>query len=495
MSSGSDNGSETDAPDTQPLPEDPQPEPPTDAALTPEPVAPPATPTQGDDTIIGTSEPETIDVVDGNNFVDARGGGDLILGRAGDDTLLGGRGDDRIGGELGNDSLSGQQGRDDISGGEGNDTITGGGGDDSLSGDGGNDLLVGNGGADRIVGDAGLDTLIGGNGDDLLSDYDIPFNGTLLNTSVMDGGAGNDTLQFDDGSTVTGGAGEDSLFLYDDFGDTLVSRITDFDPSEDILRVAVNVQNGHIGGDFSLQERDDGTGNDLFLGEELIAEIQSTSSFALDDIELVVVLKESAGDVSYTGGADDTDIEGNYRNNTIIGGDGDERILVGEFASLNSQGGANNVDGGAGNDTITGVGATFFTTDVDDGNETFITLEQDTLNGGAGDDVLISRNGNILTGGDGADVFALREDGGTNTAGDTRVAPSVITDFNPDEDAIVIDTSTASGPDPLTIVPFADGSGATIEKGDQIIAQVTGGQDLTVEDLVIEPYFRNLALR
>ena len=493
----------TDLPPTEPATPTTPPTP--TAPVTPtDPVSPIDGPdplaTDGDDTLTGTSEDERFNGLEGNDLIDGRGGSDTLFGDAGDDTILGGRSDDLIGGSDGNDSLAGEQGRDTVYGGEGDDFLAGNGGEDRLDGEEGNDRLEGGGGSDTLHGEAGLDTLIGGNGDDNLYDYDIPFNEGALNTSVMDGGAGNDTLQFDDGSTVTGGLGADSLFLYDALDDTLVSRITDFDPAEDFLRVAVNVTNETTGGDFRLEARSDGTGNDLYLGDDLIAEIQSTSSFDLEDITLVVLLEQDAGPVAFTGGAADLDIEGNHSDNTVTGGDGDERIIMDgfyEFTLPNYNGGSDSVDGGAGNDTITGSGVEFFQTDVDDGNMTFLTFEQDTLNGDAGDDVIISRNGNILTGGSGADIFAMRQDNSFDTETGAGVPAAIITDFNPTEDSIVLSPITVPDPSALVFVPFPDGTGSTIELGDQIIARVTvtNGQAIGLDNINTVQFFTDLVRR
>lgn len=493
----------TDDDDTQ-QPDDPTDRPPTDPVTPTDPAIPTSGPdalaTEGNDTLTGTSGVERFNGLEGDDLIDGRGGSDSLFGDAGDDTILGGRSDDLIGGSDGNDSLAGEQGRDRVFGGEGDDFLAGNGGEDRLDGGEGNDRLEGGGGFDFLRGGAGLDTLIGGNGDDNLFDYDIPFNEGAINTSVMDGGAGNDTLQFDDGSTVSGGLGADTLFLYDALDDSLISRITDFDPAEDFLRVSVNVANNETGGDFRLEARSDGTGNDLYLGEDLIAEIQSTSSFDLDDIELVVLLEQNAGPVAYTGGAADVDIEGNHSDNTVTGGDGNERIIMDgfyDFSLPNYNGGFNSVDGGAGNDTITGSGVEFFRTDVDDGNMNFLTFEQDTLDGGAGNDVIVSRNGNILTGGSGADTFALRQDNDFDTETGAGVPAAIITDFNPVEDTIVLSPITVPDPSALVFVPFPDGTGSSIELGDQIIAQVTvtNGLPIGLDNISTVQFFTDLVRR
>jgi hypothetical protein len=77
-----------------------------------------------------------------------------------------------------------------ISGGGGDDLVFGGDGDDTLSGGDGDDGLVGGAGDDRIISGGGRDRLIGGLGDD-------EFILTDRNFSVVDGGAGTDTVSFE----------------------------------------------------------------------------------------------------------------------------------------------------------------------------------------------------------------------------------------------------------------------------------------------------------
>jgi len=272
-----------------------------------------------------------------------------------------------------------------------------------------------------------------------------------------------------------------SFFLSDRLDDGLVSRITDFDPAEDILTVTLQVGNDPAPGDFRLEARQDGIGNDLYLGDDLIAEILSTRSFTLEDIRLVVQLGQEA----FTGGATDITIQGNSFDNVVTGGDGNELISMGVS-------GSDSGDGGAGNDTIIADGTDFFDMTVDvDMPDVAVTLGQDTLNGGAGDDVIISRNRNILTGGEGADVFQLRQDPDDDSQDNPRIPAAIITDFDPAEYTIVRSRITAPDLSALVFVPFADGTGSTIELGDQIIARVTvvGDQPLGLDTVTMAEFF------
>ncbi|HEY7032537.1 MAG TPA: hypothetical protein VH482_14445 [Thermomicrobiales bacterium] len=100
--------------------------------------------TAGNDVILGSPNPDTIDGRGGNDVICALGGDDMVDGGAGNDTVFAG------------------QGKDWVRGGDGNDTLFGNDNDDNLQGGAGDDYL--NGGAhnfgDVCNGNAGLNTLV-----------------------------------------------------------------------------------------------------------------------------------------------------------------------------------------------------------------------------------------------------------------------------------------------------------------------------------------------
>ncbi|MEJ2619594.1 MAG: calcium-binding protein, partial [Candidatus Thiodiazotropha sp.] len=196
----------------------------------------------GDDAIEGTSEADSIDVLDGN---------DDVFAHEGDDIVNGGTGDDYLFGETGNDLLIGGDGVDFVLGMEGDDYLDGGSGDDFLIasntwpdryelsdlreifatdnyaleawdhawnlratvaeydillGGEGDDLLIGAGELDGGIGNdrlLGSGVLYGGSGDDHLiacGVLDVGRN-ELYGMSLLDGGQGNDTLK-GDGNTA-----------------------------------------------------------------------------------------------------------------------------------------------------------------------------------------------------------------------------------------------------------------------------------------------------
>ncbi len=115
----------------------------------------------------GTTSPDALFGLWGDDQLRGHDGNDLIKGGDGDDRLKGGEGDDRLNGQGDNDRLYGGEGDDELEGGEGNDILKGGDGEDELIGGEGNDILQGGEGADILEGGLGNDLLLGGADEDL----------------------------------------------------------------------------------------------------------------------------------------------------------------------------------------------------------------------------------------------------------------------------------------------------------------------------------------
>jgi len=127
------------------------------------------------DFLEGSSAPDKINGLDGN---------DIIYANSGDDLLEGGSGKNKICGD------------------SGNDTIVGGADDDIFWGGKGNDLILGDSGNDTIVGGAGSDTLTGGPGDDIFTIAKLNGGPTVATADyITDFGSGNDKIQLLDGLT------------------------------------------------------------------------------------------------------------------------------------------------------------------------------------------------------------------------------------------------------------------------------------------------------
>lgn len=174
--------------------------------------------TGGDDRIVGESGVDHIWGFEGRDVLIGEGGNDVLMGAEGDDLLEGGEGDDALYGGAGGDLLTGGQGMDDFDGGEGADQVAFGvagaihgviadlrtqtilndgfGNTESMtsiegfgSGTQWADVFYGDEQANTFwlgMGDAGF----GFDGDDTFS-VDSVLGGTTI-----DGGAGNDTIDY-----------------------------------------------------------------------------------------------------------------------------------------------------------------------------------------------------------------------------------------------------------------------------------------------------------
>lgn len=205
---------------------------------------------------------ETIDLQGGDDIVDASAADASItvFGGAGADTITGSTADDVLDGEVGDDTIAGGAGADSMTGGFGDDTfiMEDGFGADTINGtetgevngdtiDGSaltEDVTVTftsdegggfNNGTDYAVfGDieqietgAGDDTIIGYDGDqDVITgagNDTITTTGTGSDT--IETGAGDDTVVFSEGDSISGGTGDDT-FTYENLGEPTNGTIT-----------------------------------------------------------------------------------------------------------------------------------------------------------------------------------------------------------------------------------------------------------------------------
>ena len=126
------------------------------------------------------------------------------------------------------------------------------------------------------------------------------------------------------------------------------------------------------------------------------------------------------------------------------------------------------------------------------GNDTLMTDGDSTLLGGAGNDTLISIGGGaLLNGGEGEDIFQIAllgvaDDGTILDFNGQPVAPTVIEDFDPDEDRLVLDLRQSAllpeddSPVLLTGIPAPDGDGLMVQVDGVNVVQLSnyGGTDM-----------------
>ena len=309
-----------------------------------------------------------------------------------------------------------------LSGGLGRDFLTGGALADILSGDEGADVLNGNGGIDTIRGGLGHDRLIGGAGGD-----------------TLDGGDGLDTVSYVTSTagmtidlqtmTLTGDGAGDVLISIERYeGTNFADTITGDNTSNALLSGldGNDTIRGFNGNDLLMGGKgndnlDGGAGHDMLIGAEGADVLTGgggvdTVSYVTSKAPIIVNLATGIG----TGGDAQGDVlssienligtalpfgdqEGLYdlRGRPILERTGDK--LTGNDADniISGLGGADKIDGGAGDDTLYG--------DAKDasaplGNAS--DFEEDRLFGGLGNDTLFGQTGNDeLDGGEGQDIL------------------------------------------------------------------------------------------
>jgi Ca2+-binding RTX toxin-like protein len=295
--------------------------------------------TTGDDLIdlgyLGDPEGDRIDNNDAifpdhapnDDVVMAGEGNDTVEAGVGDDTVFGGDGDDVIYGEEGDDVVKGQGGNDTLIGGDGNDTLLGGDGKESVDGGDGDDLidtrfdtnlpLPDLGYPSLYPSDAdpldGMDTVTGGAGNDTIytgDDADDIQGGA--GDDYIDGGFDRDTILGDGGNdTIIGGEGSDQISAGE--GDDLVYG--GLGPGfPDSVNITDDGSDGNPLGPDAVPDNgrdtiDGGAGNDTIYGE--------------DDDDLI---HGGTGDDLLDGGIDEDTIHGGEGNDTIIGGQGNDSL-------------------------------------------------------------------------------------------------------------------------------------------------------------------------
>jgi VCBS repeat-containing protein len=277
----------------------------------------------------------------------------------------------------------------------GDDTLTGTLGPDTLDGQGGNDVLSGGAGADTLIGGAGIDFLFGGDGDD-----------------TFFGGAGVDLL--------IGGAGRDTA----SYATSTTAVTADLDDPDD--------NSGDAAGDIyaGIENLTGGSGADRLTGDGNAN-----------------VLSGGAGNDTLTGGGGD---------DTLMGGAGADRLNGGNGADAASYAAAS-----------AGVRVNLATTSQNTGEaagDTFTSVENvtgsafaDTLWGDRHANVIEGGAGNdMLTGAGGIDTFVFRAGFGRDIVTDFAAGPGVgdVIAFDgllADFDAVVA-AATSSGSDTIITI-------------------------------------------
>jgi Ca2+-binding RTX toxin-like protein len=385
----------------------------------------------GHDSLTGGSGADQLFGQAGNDTLLGKGNVDFLFGGSENDVLTGGDADDQVFGESGNDRMVWNPGDDtDLNeGGAGTDTVevNGGGGaevftvtangtrvrfdrldpapfsidigtseDLVVNMNGGNDSFSATGNLAALIkltvdGGTGNDTILGSNGNDLLRGGDgNDFVDGQQGNDVAFLGAGNDVFQWDpgDGSdTVEGQAGTDTMLFNGSAGNEL------FTVSANGRRVLFTRNLGNI-----VMDLDDVEGIDLnALGgaDTLTVNDMRGTDLAQMNVNLAGTIGGTAGD----GQADVVIVNGTSGNDIIdVFGAGASASVVGlaTLVNITNSEGANDslvINALGGDDGVT---ATTLPAGV-------IKL---TVDGGAGDDVLLGSQGaDVFLGGAGADFI------------------------------------------------------------------------------------------
>ncbi|PSF38430.1 hypothetical protein C7H19_05445 [Aphanothece hegewaldii CCALA 016] len=404
-----------------------------------------ASPTNGNDALIGTINDDIIDGLAGN---------DIILGGAGNDTLDGGEDQDVLYGEDGDDYLLGGAGDDrrnyigyyglrgGLYGGAGNDTLDGGDGNDYLDPGEGIDHVIGGAGIDRVYFDYSTET------NSIAITYTDINNGTVSNGETFKeieavklySGSGNDTINLSatSRSNYILGAGGNNLIISGSGNDILFSS----DGNDTIFGGdGDDTINSGKGNDSVIG----GSGNDyLYLSYYYDTRPISINSISNNSNSINITVQEIEAVTLYSGSGDDTiNLSGTSNNSTISGGEGNDHITTGSgndtlygdyIYNFNSNygndtldggdgndllypsGGINSVNGGAGNDTLEldyitqTLPITITYIDTNNGTvstgDTFKNIEAVNLESGNGNDTInlsITSSGSRVSGGGGSD--------------------------------------------------------------------------------------------
>lgn len=340
----------------------------------------------GNDRLIAGYYTGVLDGGDGDDYLDGRGSQYLqsIAGGAGNDTIYSGA------------LTSGT-----ISGGDGNDIIYATG---NINGDAGDDqIFIQSGGF------AGLYSVRGGAGNDI-----IVAAQTVGATILGDEGA--DTLTGGDAAdTITGGAGNDSinggaqLYGGDLFPGSTPNDIAVYSGIPSDYAFTRNPNTGVVTVVDLRPGSPDGT--DTLRDIEVIR--FSNSSYSIE----AVLTGQASGVINFTGTAADDSFVGSEDANTVTGNGGNDTLYgYGGSDDISGNAGRDTIFGGDGNDTLYSGDRSGGFGPPQTGNPapTLDTgVEVDTLNGGAGDDRLFAGYGDNVDGGAGSDTLYLSLRGAT----------------------------------------------------------------------------------
>ena len=379
-----------------------------------------------------------------------------------------------------------------LTGNEFNNTVNGAGGNDTLFGGAGNDTLNGGAGADTMTGGLGNDTFIVDNAGDVVTEA---------------AGQGTDTVNTSVSYTLAAGSEVEIMNATVGVAGTVGLTLTGNEFNNTVNGAAANdtlfggAGNDRLNGGAGADAMSGGTGNDTYIVDnagDVVTENLNEGTDTVNTTLASYTLRANVENLNFTGAGNFAGT-GNTLANVIVGGVGNDTLDDGGV------GGADTLNGGAGNDTYfvrnagetildSGVGVNTVNTTLlsytlggNLQNLTFIgtgnfagtgNAFDNVLTGGAGNDTLSGLAGNdTLTGGAGNDTMT----GGAGNdlfkylAGTTNVGADTITDFtNHNQGAVNKDLIDVSGLG-LKVADFGSKLTLTVTGGNMTVNFAGGG--------------------
>ena len=338
----------------------------------------------------------------------------VMVGNGGADILIGGAGDDVLVGQAGSDVLEGGAGVDELFGGADNDILNGGTGDDILYGGAGEDLYIWNtgDGNDTIVDDDGGRLIVNGVG--------YGFGGGTMTKvegqNVWEDPTGNVKLthnspwriELSDGSVIQLGEGFDPAKWHINLVEEGALKI--YTGEQRAKLIGIEIDTNILPGDPLYNTYKWGATSWAADGTLTGGVAQANFADVITASALADKIFGLGGNDALDGGAGNDEIDGGIGDDLIGGGTGSDNIKGGDGNdSIIASGGDDRVQGGLGDDKIDGMGGN----DVLEGNEGKDNIQgdgiikagfmntlatqyhgADFLDGGAGDDTLTGGGGN-----------------------------------------------------------------------------------------------------
>ncbi|MDJ0639761.1 MAG: calcium-binding protein [Paracoccaceae bacterium] len=429
-------------------------------------------------------------------------------------------------------SLTGIPGKSVVEGGDGDDTIVGldqyhflegGDGNDVIEannsgyygyhhGGSGDDVLTNNGtgpyahmyggdGADTLTGGTNSDYLYAGGGANTSEVWLSGIHGSHADDGAadsLDGGDGNDYLNFNSGDTATGGNGTDNFRLWDleaAFDADNPATITDWTSGE-VLQIFGEASTAT----FAL--RTDGDDAIVTFDDQDIIVVQgAATTLTLADIgyfggynfdEPDTFTDGTDGDDSLVGtsgynyvhagdGNDTIEVGGGF--DYVFAGDGDDTITMDRGRAYGGDG-ADTITGGDNSDVINAAGGeSFWSNEYGDyGREIDDDGDADVINAGDGGDVIIFSGTDTVTGGGGTDYYSIDVDGVVDAG-----ATAVLTDYESGETVELFADETLGTVSAVAVRDDGGNAIVSIDGVDVLIAQGAAGT-LTTGNITLRVY-------